>query len=95
MFAEELKSKVIQLEGYELAPIELGHTDTDHNTGLHVRSIGLVVAGDAVYNDIHLYLAESSAQGRREWIAKSIWDSRLRPIRSDASGNAIDRMTEE
>ena len=26
------------------------------------------VAGDAVYNDVHLYLAESHAQTRREWI---------------------------
>jgi len=26
------------------------------------------VAGDAVYNDVHLYLAESNAQTRREWI---------------------------
>jgi glyoxylase-like metal-dependent hydrolase (beta-lactamase superfamily II) len=66
--AEELKSRVIQLEGYELAPIELGHTDTDHTTCLHVPSIGLVVAGDAAYNDIHVYLAESNGQGRSEWI---------------------------
>jgi len=29
----------------------------------------LVVAGDAVYNDDHLYLIESNAQTRREWIA--------------------------
>jgi hypothetical protein len=28
----------------------------------------LVVAGDAAYNDVHLYLAESNAQTRREWI---------------------------
>jgi len=33
-----------------------------------VPSVGLVVAGDAVYNDVHLYLAESNAQTRREWI---------------------------
>src|SRR5216684_973400 len=33
------------------------------------RSIGLVVAGDAAYNDVHLYLAESNAQKRQEWIA--------------------------
>ena len=26
------------------------------------------MAGDAVYNDVHLYLAESNAQTRREWI---------------------------
>jgi hypothetical protein len=28
-----------------------------------------VVAGDAAYNDVHLYLAESNAQKRQEWIA--------------------------
>ena len=31
--------------------------------------MGLVVAGDAAYNDVHLYLAESDPQGRHEWIA--------------------------
>jgi hypothetical protein len=28
-----------------------------------------VVAGDAAYNDVHLYLAESNAQRRQAWIA--------------------------
>jgi hypothetical protein len=28
-----------------------------------------VVAGDAVYNDVHLYLVESNAKGRQEWIS--------------------------
>ena len=27
-----------------------------------------MVAGDAAYNDVHLYLAESNAETRREWI---------------------------
>ena len=39
-----------------------------NTTCLHVPSVGLVVAGDAAYNDVHLYLAESTAQTRREWI---------------------------
>src|SRR5271169_2080163 len=67
--AEELKGNVIDLEGHELVTVELGHTDTDHTTCLHVPSIGLVVAGDAAYNDVHLYLAESNTQKRQEWIA--------------------------
>jgi glyoxylase-like metal-dependent hydrolase (beta-lactamase superfamily II) len=67
--AEELKGTVIDLEGQELVAVELGHTDTDYTTCLNVPSIGLVVAGDAAYNDVHLYLAESNAQKRREWIA--------------------------
>ena len=28
-----------------------------------------MVAGDAVYNDVHLYLAESNTKTRREWIS--------------------------
>jgi len=69
VIAEELKGNVIDLEGHELVAVELGHTDTDHTTCLHVPSIGLVVAGDAAYNDVHLYLAESNAQTRQEWIS--------------------------
>jgi glyoxylase-like metal-dependent hydrolase (beta-lactamase superfamily II) len=69
VIAEELKGNVIDLEGHELVVVELGHTDTNHTTCLHVPSIGLVVAGDAAYNDVHLYLAESNAQKRLEWIA--------------------------
>jgi glyoxylase-like metal-dependent hydrolase (beta-lactamase superfamily II) len=69
VIAKELEGNVIDLEGHELIVVELGHTDTDHTTCLHVHSIGLVVAGDAVYNDVHLYLAESNEQKRQEWIA--------------------------
>jgi glyoxylase-like metal-dependent hydrolase (beta-lactamase superfamily II) len=67
--AEELKGNEIDLEGHKLVAMDLGHTDTDDTTCLSVPSIGLVVAGDAAYDDVHLYLAESNAQKRREWIA--------------------------
>ncbi len=67
--AEELEGHALDLEGHELVAVELGHTDTDHTTCLNVPSIRLVVAGDAAYNDVHLYLVESNAQTRREWIS--------------------------
>ncbi|MFZ0329496.1 MAG: MBL fold metallo-hydrolase [Nitrososphaeraceae archaeon] len=69
VIAEELIGNIIQLEGHELVAVELGHTDTDHTTCLNVPSVGLVVAGDAAYNDVHLYLVESNAKSRREWIS--------------------------
>ena len=69
LIADELTGSVIELEGRDLVAVPLGHTDTDNTTCLHVPSIGLVVAGDAAYNDVHLYLAESDPQRRREWIA--------------------------
>jgi glyoxylase-like metal-dependent hydrolase (beta-lactamase superfamily II) len=69
VIAEELTGNVIDLEGRDLVAVPLGHTDIDNTTCLHVPSIGLVVAGDAAYNGVHLHLAESNPQTRREWIA--------------------------
>ena len=69
VIAEALKENALDLEGNELVVVELGHTDTDDTTCLHVPSVGLVVAGDAAYNDVHLYLAESNPQTRREWLS--------------------------
>src|SRR3989442_924590 len=64
VLADPLPTHTIDLEGHELVAVELGHTDTDKTTCLHVPAIGLVVTGDAAYNDVHLYLAESNAQTR-------------------------------
>jgi glyoxylase-like metal-dependent hydrolase (beta-lactamase superfamily II) len=69
VIAEELTDNVIDLEGHNLVVVPLGHTDTDNTTCLHVPSIGLVVAGDAAYNGVHQWLAESNPQTRRAWIA--------------------------
>jgi glyoxylase-like metal-dependent hydrolase (beta-lactamase superfamily II) len=68
--AEELTGDVINLEGHDLVSVPLGFTDTANTTCLHVPSIGLVVAGDAAYNGVHLHLSESpDRQKRQEWIA--------------------------
>src|SRR6266481_2376174 len=58
--AEDLAGAVIQLEGEEFVSIPTGHTDTRSTTCLHVPSIGLVVAGDAAYTDVHVHLGEST-----------------------------------
>jgi len=79
VIAEPLESDVITLEGAELVVVSLGHTDTNDTTCLHVPSIGLVIAGDAAYNDVHLYLAESTRESRREWIAALDTIESLRP----------------
>jgi glyoxylase-like metal-dependent hydrolase (beta-lactamase superfamily II) len=66
---ETLWAGEIDLEGHTLIPVRLGHTDTDDSTCLYVPSIGLVVAGDAVYNGIHLFQSETNSTNRRQWIA--------------------------
>ena len=68
--AEELAGNVINLEGHDLVSVPLGFTDTASTTCLYVPSIGLIVAGDAAYNGVHLHLSESpDQQKRQEWIA--------------------------
>jgi glyoxylase-like metal-dependent hydrolase (beta-lactamase superfamily II) len=67
--ADVLESKEFELEGHKVVVLDIGHTDTDHSTCLHVPSIDLVISGDAVYNGAHLFLAESNKQGRLDWLA--------------------------
>jgi glyoxylase-like metal-dependent hydrolase (beta-lactamase superfamily II) len=57
-----------EVEGQRLLAVEVGHTDTDNTTVLHVPSIGLVVAGDVAYNGVHQYLLESADGGIEAWI---------------------------
>ena len=51
------------LEGHELVIVEVGHTDSDDTSVLHVPDLDLVVAGDAIYNGVHMYLGQSVAVG--------------------------------
>jgi len=55
------------LEGHELHIVEVGHSDTDETSVLHVPDLELVVAGDVVYNGVHQYLAKSANGGRDAW----------------------------
>jgi glyoxylase-like metal-dependent hydrolase (beta-lactamase superfamily II) len=77
--AEPLADGLLELEGEQLLAIELGHTDTDGTSALHVPSIGLVVAGDAVYGDVNLYLSEAKEDGREEWLDALDTIERLHP----------------
>jgi glyoxylase-like metal-dependent hydrolase (beta-lactamase superfamily II) len=56
------------LEGRLLRAVETGHTDTDGSSVLHVPSIGLVVAGDVVYNGVHQMMLEGGDGGLQAWL---------------------------
>jgi glyoxylase-like metal-dependent hydrolase (beta-lactamase superfamily II) len=51
------------LEGHDLVIVEVGATDSDDTTVLHVPDLDLVVAGDSVYNGVHMYLAQAAIVG--------------------------------
>jgi glyoxylase-like metal-dependent hydrolase (beta-lactamase superfamily II) len=51
------------LEGHDLVIVEVGHTDSADTSVLHVPDLGLVVAGDVIYNGVHMYLGQSVVIG--------------------------------
>jgi glyoxylase-like metal-dependent hydrolase (beta-lactamase superfamily II) len=51
------------LEGQDLVIVEVGHTDSDDTSVLHVPDLELVVAGDSIYNGVHMYTGQSAAVG--------------------------------
>lgn len=57
----------LTLEGHNLQIVEVGHSDTDDTSVVHVPDLQLVVAGDVIYNGVHQYLAESADGGRDAW----------------------------
>jgi glyoxylase-like metal-dependent hydrolase (beta-lactamase superfamily II) len=69
LVASPLVKNELELEGHKLVVVNAGQTDTAYSTSLYVPSIGLIVAGDVVYNGVHPYLAETDTQSRLEWIA--------------------------
>src|ERR1700744_6490964 len=51
------------LEGHDLVMVDVGHADAEDNSVLHLPDLGLVVAGDVIYNGVHMYLGASAAAG--------------------------------
>jgi glyoxylase-like metal-dependent hydrolase (beta-lactamase superfamily II) len=51
------------LEGHDLVIVEVGTADGDASTVLSVPDLDLVVAGDAIYNGVHMYLAQPAVVG--------------------------------
>jgi glyoxylase-like metal-dependent hydrolase (beta-lactamase superfamily II) len=66
---EPYEHDTFTLEGRELRIIEQGRTDCPDSTSLYVPSIGLIVAGDVVYNQCRMYVGDTTPESRKNWIA--------------------------
>jgi glyoxylase-like metal-dependent hydrolase (beta-lactamase superfamily II) len=76
----ELAGDTIGLEEHELRVIDAGHTDTTGTTVLWCPDLRLIVAGDVVYSNTHMYLAETTTTSRGEWIASLARLKDLHPL---------------
>jgi glyoxylase-like metal-dependent hydrolase (beta-lactamase superfamily II) len=66
---EPYDGEVFTLEGHELRIVKQGRTDAADSTSLHVPSIDLVVGGDVLYNECHMYVGDTTPESRCNWIA--------------------------
>ncbi|KAH7009951.1 beta-lactamase-like protein [Ilyonectria destructans] len=67
--ADPMETDTFYVDGHLAHVIEVGHTDTFDTTILHIPGLELVVAGDAVYGDVHQYFGEAdTSEKRMEWI---------------------------
>lgn len=63
------ESGEFHVDGHKIRGIEVGHTDNEFSSFVHVPSVRLVVTGDIVYGDCHQHFGEANTPARRkEWL---------------------------
>ena len=78
-FPDVIEDSRFTVEGHEFRIIEAGDTDTRGTTSLWVPEMGLIVAGDVVYNATYPYLAETTPSIRANWVAALMRLRELQP----------------
>jgi glyoxylase-like metal-dependent hydrolase (beta-lactamase superfamily II) len=58
----------ITFDGSRIEVLEHIRGDTDENTMLWIPGQKILVGGDVVFNDMHVYTAETDSQARRKWL---------------------------
>ena len=68
VFPKQFDGDSFALDGHELRFIDT-QGDIEHTSMVYAPSIGAIVAGDAVYNQVHMMTAETDAVSRGAWVA--------------------------
>jgi glyoxylase-like metal-dependent hydrolase (beta-lactamase superfamily II) len=65
---DKFDADFIELEGSRIEIIKSVRGDTDENTMLWIPEQRLLIAGDVVFNNMHVYTAETDSVARGEWL---------------------------
>jgi glyoxylase-like metal-dependent hydrolase (beta-lactamase superfamily II) len=65
---EGLGASVMTIEGHDLNVLAVGQSDVTESSIVHIPELETVVAGDVVYNDMHMWLAGSDHASRLRWL---------------------------
>lgn len=96
---EPLEGTTLHVDGHPVEIIEVGQADIHPSSIVHVPALGLVVAGDSIYNEIHAMLALSTPEEWQEWLRTIDVVERLNPTvvvaghrRPDGDDRAVEAM---
>jgi glyoxylase-like metal-dependent hydrolase (beta-lactamase superfamily II) len=65
---EQFDSDTITFESSYIEVLKHIQGDTDENTMLSIPGQRILVGGDVVFNNMHVYAAETDSQARRKWL---------------------------
>ena len=64
---ENFDGKSIAFDGSKIEVLKHIQGDTDENTMLWIPGQKILIAGDVLFNDMHLYTAETDSKARQKW----------------------------
>src|SRR3984893_5268502 len=65
---EKFDGNFIEFESSKMEVLKNIQGDTDENTMLWIPGQGILIAGDVLFNDMHVYTAETDSKARGKWL---------------------------
>jgi glyoxylase-like metal-dependent hydrolase (beta-lactamase superfamily II) len=65
---EKFDGNFIEFEGAKIEVLKNIRGDTDENTMLWIPGQRILIAGDVLFNDMHVYTAEADSKARGKWL---------------------------
>ena len=65
---EKFDGNFIEFEGSRIEVLRNVQGDTDENTMLWIPGQGVLISGDVLFNDMHVYTAETDSKARGNWL---------------------------
>src|SRR5712664_315879 len=66
---EQFDGNFIEFESSKIEVLKNIQGDTDENTMLWIPGQGILIAGDVLFNDMHVYTAETDSKTRGKWLS--------------------------
>ena len=72
-------ANVVDFDGTKIEVFKHIRGDTDENTMLWIPGQRILIAGDVVFNDMHVYTAETDSKAREKWLNSLVTIRELNP----------------